>query len=126
MERLGRWSDGLFGHDGLGGDSVPYASVRLHRDGAAALARRLHSQLSAVFVARLLNAQLVYLSWFWESFSLARPLELHVELTEVSSPPWSTGRGINVSCTSPGVPATTLSLTDYVLVVCHRDGTTLR
>lgn len=117
VERLGRWADGLFGHDGQCG-SPPYTSVRLHRDGAAALGRRYHEQLSAVFVARLLNAQLVYLTWFWNAFDLRRPLELHVTLTALSRCTLEVGSWLaehRVVHEPPGVPVTDLVLTEHAL-----------
>lgn len=117
IERLGRWSDGLFGHDGAG-DSPPYAAVRLHRDGAAALGRRLHEELSAVFVARLLNAELVYLTWYWTAFELQRPLEVVVDLVALSACTLESGslfgdkRAVHEP---PGVAVTKLSVTEHVL-----------
>lgn len=117
VERLGRWSDGLFGHDGQG-DSAPYSSVRLHRDGAAAIGRRYHEKLSAVFAARLLNAELAYLTWFWTAYELRRPLELHVTLTALSNCTLEVGSWTadsRVVHEPPGLPVTDLVLAEHVL-----------
>jgi hypothetical protein len=117
VERLGRWSDGLFGYDGQGG-SPPYSSVRLHRDGAAAIARRCHEDLSAVYIARLLNAQLAYLTWFWNTFELRRPVELHLTLAALSKCTLEAGSWMaekRVVHEPPGVPVTELVLEEHVL-----------
>lgn len=76
------------------------------------------SQLSAVFVARLLNAQLVYLTWFWNAFDLRRPLELHVTLTALSRCTLEVGSWLaenRVVHEPPGVPVTDLVLTEHAL-----------
>lgn len=68
----------MFGHDGQV-DAPPYANVRLHRDGAAGIARQLDTDLFPMTTARILNAQLAYLCWFWADRQLRRPVEINIE-----------------------------------------------
>ncbi|MGH9026974.1 MAG: ATP-binding protein [Acidimicrobiia bacterium] len=82
--RLGRWSEGLFGEDGSE-DRDPSAMLRLHRDGAIAIARALWSDISPILISRVVNAQLVLLAWLWERFGATRPSELCTRLENLQT-----------------------------------------
>jgi hypothetical protein len=83
------WADGLAGEeyreDGLA------TAVRLHRDGGAGIAERQSDVLRLGEVARILNAFLLYLSWFWEKFHLTRPVEIEVAFTGLDHTSFPTG-----------------------------------
>ena len=83
-QALGHWRDGLAGDDGVNGVE-PGCVLRLYRDGAVGVAGRWPQQdLQVGWVARVLNAYLVYLAWFWDEFSLARPVELKLAIGGLS------------------------------------------
>jgi hypothetical protein len=89
-QQLRRWADGLFGGDQIG-DQPPYSLCRLHRDGAAGVIVREATELGIVPVAREVNAQLAYLSWFWTRIGLARPVEVEIRLDNVAECTLNTG-----------------------------------
>ncbi len=76
---LRHWRDGLAGDDGANGRE-PTCILRLHRDGAAGIARKGALDIRVDWAARIINAYLLYLAWFWSEFSLARPVELELSL----------------------------------------------
>ena len=76
------WRDGLAAHDGADG-ADPESIVRLHRDGAAGIAARWRTQLRVDWVARVANALVLYMAWFWKEFSLTRPVELELSLVGI-------------------------------------------
>lgn len=84
VQQLGRWADGLFGDNRYGNDRPPTVIARLHRDGAVGMAYQVHTTLSAILAARVLNAQLVYAGWFWQHCNLRRPVELEARLERLN------------------------------------------
>ena len=83
VSSLGRWADGYFGDDSYGREGRESTIVRLHRDGAAGIADACRRDMSVVLLARMLNADLTYVSWFWTKFDLRRPVELRIRLEHV-------------------------------------------
>lgn len=79
LQRLGRWAQGYYG-DRASDDRPASESVRIHRDGAAAIGAELYTELSIVYVARQLNGVLAYLAWLWTQFELRRPVEIEIRL----------------------------------------------
>jgi schlafen family protein len=81
LESLTRWVDGFYGvdTDQEGARRV----VRIHRDGAAAIAIRLIEDGDIIFpvsIARQVNAALLYLGWLWTSFGVAPQVEMAIVL----------------------------------------------
>ncbi len=83
LESLGRWADGYFA-DEVSQERGTKRSVRLHRDGAAALGAALHSRVSPVTAARHINGVLAYLAWLWTQFDLRQPVEIDITLHNLS------------------------------------------
>jgi hypothetical protein len=81
LQGLTRWADGYFSVD-YERDGTEHRIVRIHRDGAAALALRMRpgpkGEVWVVRVSRIVNAALLYLGWLWEAFGLRRPVELQI------------------------------------------------
>ena len=81
LRGLSRWLDGYFAVD-QERDGTEYRVVRLHRDGAAAIAMRLRpgpdGEVWAIRVVRKVNAALLYLGWLWERFGLRAPIEIDI------------------------------------------------
>ncbi len=83
LQPMRTWSDGVHTDSGMYEGRLPYTLVRLHRDGSAAISHVVES-MRFPHLARLVNAELGYLGWFWEEFNLRRPVELVVALEHVS------------------------------------------
>lgn len=85
FQGMKRWVDGFYGEDAK--EDAAWRVVRLHRDGAGAIALRVQlmndvagEAIWPTHVARLTNAALLYLGWFWRHFGLVRPVELRIDL----------------------------------------------
>jgi len=78
---LRHWTDGLAADDGANGTD-PRLLFRLHRDGAGGIAQQIQPEISQEWNARIVNAFLIYLAWFWAEFDLQQAVE--VELAVVS------------------------------------------
>lgn len=83
-QRLEIWADGVYGDDGQ--DGTPTRSVlRLHRDGAAGLGvGRYTNGIPLYDIERALNAQVIYLAWFWNRFGLRTPVELQARMENLA------------------------------------------
>jgi hypothetical protein len=95
------WRDGLTAEDG--DDAGPNSVIRLFRDGAAGIAERLEPELKVEWVVRMLNAYLLYCAWFWNEFSLARPVELVLSIARLRGARLSSGSflGSNPAVVNP-------------------------
>lgn len=62
------------------GNTNAWAAARVHRDGSAGLVQLSNTTIEVDVVLRLLNGQIAYLGWLWDTFSLRRPLELRLRL----------------------------------------------
>jgi hypothetical protein len=89
-QQLRRWADGLFGGDRLD-DRPPYSLCRLHRDGAAGVIVCQAPELEITHAARVVNAQLAYISWFWTQIGLARLVEVEIRIDNVAGCTLNTG-----------------------------------
>ena len=91
--RLSIWADGVFAEDRVRESRPPQSLIRVHRNGAVAVAKRLSYGpsgeeqqerekvvIKATEFARILNGYLMYLAWLWNEFRLANPTELNVRL----------------------------------------------
>ncbi|MGO9873919.1 MAG: helix-turn-helix domain-containing protein [Acidimicrobiia bacterium] len=76
---LGRWAGGLYADDAFGNHAATSA-IRLHLDGAAGIAMTVIEPISPIWAARVVNAELAYLAWWWESIDLAHTVELRLRL----------------------------------------------
>lgn len=123
LRAMTRWVDGFHGLDDRRGEG-PWRAVRVHRDGAAAIAMRVDAEnglLWPVYVARLVNAALLYLAWVWRRFPVTRPVEVRIDLHKAgglalaldpgSSPP-EVSRPIFAP---PGLSVDPIFTIDYVL-----------
>lgn len=111
------WADGIAGDDGISGQD-PRCLIRLHRDGAAGIALRLDPELQMEAIARVLNAQLLYLAWFWDEFTLHRPVELEIALnglTRATMPRNAFGMASTGVIQPAGVNVETVSVIEEVL-----------
>lgn len=80
LSRMKYWGAGVAGDDSFRNDDGDYTcSVRLHRNGAACIAHRLPHLIDVRDALRVFNALLIYLSNFWRSHSLRRPVEIHAD-----------------------------------------------
>jgi hypothetical protein len=77
---LRHWADGLTSDDFVT-DELLSLVLRFHRDGAAGIAQKIDPQLKTRDIARLLNAYLIYLAWFWSKYSLQQSIELEITVT---------------------------------------------
>ena len=114
---LRHWAGGVAGDDGHN-DVDPRTYLRLHRDGAVGMAMSLYPELEIEPIARLLNAHLLYLAWFWEEFSLQRPVEIEIELSglkKASMPANSFGTGSRQVVEPAGVSVPSVGSTEEVL-----------
>jgi hypothetical protein len=93
---LRHWRDGLASDDRTN-NHEPGCILRLHRDGAAGIARQWTSDIRVDWVARAMNAFVLYLAWFWDEFSLSRPVELELSVIGMADATMST----HASTTSP-------------------------
>jgi hypothetical protein len=84
--QIRHWRDGLACDDGANGVD-PNTILRLHRDGAAGIAVRWRTDLNVDWVARVINALVLYLARFWDEFSLSRPVELKLSFVGLSEAP---------------------------------------
>lgn len=66
--------------DGLAGETEDFA-IRLHRNGAGGIIERWGPEINVGLVARQVNAYLVYFAWYWNRFSLSRPVEVRAHFT---------------------------------------------
>jgi len=86
IRSLTRWVDGFFGSD-IARDGEADHTLRIHRDGAIALATRIEDDIDQPIwptrVSRIVNSAILYLTWVWERFALSRPVELHVAFHNV-------------------------------------------
>jgi schlafen family protein/4-fold beta-flower domain-containing protein len=72
-----RWAEGAYASDRYDTEHPPSSIIRIHRDGAAGVGTRLHSEkLPIRYVARILNGQLAYLAWLWELVGVRTPVEV--------------------------------------------------
>ena len=62
------------------GNTNAWAAARVHRDGSAGLVQLSNTTIEVDVVLRLLNGQIAYLGWLWDTFGLRRPLELRLRL----------------------------------------------
>jgi hypothetical protein len=81
------WRDGLYSSDGIFPDRNPTTAIRLYRDGAGAISFAVDPSWQALEIARILNAQLGYLSWYWMNIDLRRPVELEVSIDHMDDMP---------------------------------------
>lgn len=89
-QQLRRWADGFFGGD-PSDDRPPHSLCRLHRDGAAGVIVGAASELGIVATARVINAQLAYISWFWSRIGLGRPVEVEIRIDNIAGCTLNTG-----------------------------------
>jgi hypothetical protein len=111
------WADGIAGDDGINGEE-PRCLIRLHRDGAAGIALHLYPELRMEATARVLNAHLLYLAWFWDEFRLHRPVELEIALTgltQATMPRNAFGTASTDVVQPAGVNVETVSVIEEVL-----------
>lgn len=118
LRRLGRWADGLMGHNGRDA-AHPSTIARLHRDGAAGLAVQTSTPISPYLVARIMNAELASLAWFWDALArVGRPIELRCRvgnLRDVSLARWNGMGDDRTIAEPPGVPVHHVDVSDEVL-----------
>jgi hypothetical protein len=118
-----RWLDGFHGVDGDGAGE-PWRTVRLHRDGAAAIAFRVvetDERLWPVYVARIANSAFLYLAWLWRQFPLTRPVEVRIDLHHAAGLPlaldWQSSSVVasRPIVAPPGLSVDPITTVDYVL-----------
>lgn len=124
FQAMNRWADGFYGEDVR--DGKPWRVIRLHRDGAAAIALQVllldepfGTAIVPSYVARLVNSALLYLGWFWRSFGLIRPVELRLDLHNANGLALNNEALSHVSggliTAPPGLSVNPLFTTEYVL-----------
>jgi hypothetical protein len=78
---MSRWADGFAHDDGYGPERPATSAIRIHRDGAAGLARSLYdSTIPELILARLVDAHLTYLGWLWSQVGLVGSVEVRISL----------------------------------------------
>lgn len=123
LRAMTRWVDGFHGvDDDRAGE--PWRMVRLHRDGAAAIAFRVvetEGHLWPVYVARIVNTAFLYLAWLWRQFPLTRPVEVRIDLHHAAGLSlmldWESSRIVasRPIVAPPGLSVDPLTTFDYVL-----------
>jgi hypothetical protein len=76
---LKHWADGLTAEIAKI-ESSEWLTLRIHRDGAVGIAQEVLTGIAYESISRTLNAFLLYLAWFWNEFSMQRPVELEVAI----------------------------------------------
>ena len=100
IDELTRWADGYFAEErdplrDLG------RVIRIHRDGAIAIGVQLaapgdENPLSVVRVSRVLNGVLWYLGWVWQTFDLARSVEVRIRLRRCDAVEFDLDHGTHI------------------------------
>jgi hypothetical protein len=82
LGRLRHWTDGLAADDGANGID-PRLMLRLHRDGSGGIAQQVPAEINQEWNARVLNAFLIYLAWFWAEFNLQQAVEVELAIVNL-------------------------------------------
>jgi hypothetical protein len=114
---LRHWTDGLAADDGANGTD-PRLLLRLHRDGAGGIAQQVFAEINQEWNARIINAFLIYLAWFWGEFTLQQTVEVELAIAhlEGATIPANAFTVASTSVVAPrGVDVNHVSVSEYAL-----------